>query len=750
MKKSALKRSSSPQSANDIFSSASSSTSEEESSQSWQVEESDRPRSNSFGQEVSSSFESFNAGDETNDNNGSQQKQQQPDASVVSAENERQILLLMLLAQVCALHDPTPRTFTVHVLELYERGILDRESIGFLFDLGLVPHKSDTSLQSPIKGKPMYPAIENGEATVKGEELAIQLRKSLDPNLLRAQEASAIRSRLERQESQAASASRNNDNKTKQAPAYERSNSEPLGTSWAVEQHPLSLSRYAREFLQKRLLNSGSFGAVFQATSKMDGRDYAVKRIVFSESGYSNESVTQVVREVRCLAQCDHPNVVRYHTGWLEPSWVTGSGTAVSSADDMASKQVQRKLLTDIHRMVNGGLGKESSRVGSGDDESDDSSLKDTMDSYGQISEWSSIRGGAEDDDSSARKDMQMQAWNKTSSSRPPQSQKKPSYRYQMCFFIQMQLCKRTTLADWIRDWNREGPGIRCKEHHDAAVEVFIQLARGLDHIHEAGIVHRDIKPANCLAGEDGQFKIGDFGLSKVLRQTETGGPNATSPVNSTALVLVPSNTFSPQNADEWEDPLTMGIGTASYCAPEQVATDCYGVKADIFSLGLIMLELLCGFGTEHERIHTFHDCRRGQLPEKLEQMYPEVAEIIKSCTKQDPSQRPSANALLNRPPLQRQDNDNNHQGLQMQSLRGMLKEKDTQIQKQQSELEEKDRVIEQMRLQMSQMAVNNGDIASQQLQSDRQTNDLASSDDVEDITFGIVESTSFSDDDDY
>jgi len=59
--------------------------------------------------------------------------------SAAAAEHERQTLLLMLLAQVCSLHDATPRTFVVHVLALFERGILDSNSIRFLFDMGLVP-----------------------------------------------------------------------------------------------------------------------------------------------------------------------------------------------------------------------------------------------------------------------------------------------------------------------------------------------------------------------------------------------------------------------------------------------------------------------------------------------------------------------------------------------------------------------------------------------------------------------------------
>ena len=66
--------------------------------------------------------------------------EEQPTATV-SVDHERQVLLLFLLAQVCALHDPTPRTFTVHVLGLFEQGILDREAIQFLFELFLIQNK---------------------------------------------------------------------------------------------------------------------------------------------------------------------------------------------------------------------------------------------------------------------------------------------------------------------------------------------------------------------------------------------------------------------------------------------------------------------------------------------------------------------------------------------------------------------------------------------------------------------------------
>lgn len=90
-------------------------------------------------------------------------------------------------------------------------------------------------------------------------------------------------------------------------------------------------------------------------------------------------------------------------------------------------------------------------------------------------------------------------------------------------------------------------------------------------------------------------------------------------------------------------EPLTAGVGTASYAAPEQATSKAYGSSADIFSLGLILLELLCCFSTEHERLHVFGDCRhRRKVPDEVAQ-FPIAARTILSCTEPDPTKRPTA-----------------------------------------------------------------------------------------------------------
>lgn len=94
---------------------------------------------------------------------------------------------------------------------------------------------------------------------------------------------------------------------------------------------------------------------------------------------------------------------------------------------------------------------------------------------------------------------------------------------------------------------------------------VGAQIADALAYAHDQGVIHRDVKPGNVLVGEEGHAWLGDFGISRVVgeavRHTETGKL----------------------------------IGTAAYLAPEQVRGTELTPAADIYSLGLVLLELVTG-----------------------------------------------------------------------------------------------------------------------------------------------------------
>jgi tetratricopeptide (TPR) repeat protein len=102
----------------------------------------------------------------------------------------------------------------------------------------------------------------------------------------------------------------------------------------------------------------------------------------------------------------------------------------------------------------------------------------------------------------------------------------------------------------------------------DRAASLVETLAQAIDHAHRQGIVHRDLKPANVLLTKDGQAKITDFGLAKIL---VGGGPAVT----QTGAIL----------------------GTPSYMAPEQAGAQTTGIGpvTDVYALGAILYQLLTG-----------------------------------------------------------------------------------------------------------------------------------------------------------
>ncbi|KAI8520015.1 Eukaryotic translation initiation factor 2-alpha kinase [Branchiostoma belcheri] len=77
-------------------------------------------------------------------------------------------------------------------------------------------------------------------------------------------------------------------------------------------------SRYANEFQEMERLGKGGFGRVFKVKNKLDGQEYAVKKIFLKESNM--DVFFRIVREVKLLASLQHANVVRYHTAWMEYS----------------------------------------------------------------------------------------------------------------------------------------------------------------------------------------------------------------------------------------------------------------------------------------------------------------------------------------------------------------------------------------------------------------------------------------------
>jgi len=100
-----------------------------------------------------------------------------------------------------------------------------------------------------------------------------------------------------------------------------------------------------------------------------------------------------------------------------------------------------------------------------------------------------------------------------------------------------------------------------------AAARLILPIAQTLDYIHRQNIIHRDVKPANFLMTENGVPMLSDFGIAKMVEQSET------SPLTGTGT----------------------GIGTPEYMAPEQGMGEKVDQCADIYSLGVVFYELVTG-----------------------------------------------------------------------------------------------------------------------------------------------------------
>lgn len=121
--------------------------------------------------------------------------------------------------------------------------------------------------------------------------------------------------------------------------------------------------------------------------------------------------------------------------------------------------------------------------------------------------------------------------------------------------YIVMEFLEGRTLAELI--------GTQGALDSRQAVDLVVQICKGLDYAHGSGVVHRDIKPGNIMVGPDGVAKVSDFGIARIVGSS----------VTRTGVV----------------------VGTPAYMSPEQLKGRVPDGRSDLFSVGVVLYESLTG-----------------------------------------------------------------------------------------------------------------------------------------------------------
>ncbi|XP_076899148.1 eIF-2-alpha kinase GCN2-like [Bidens hawaiensis] len=310
---------------------------------------------------------------------------------------------------------------------------------------------------------------------------------------------------------------------------------------------PTLSSRYLNDFEELRPIGHGGFGHVVLCKNKLDGRQYAVKKIRLKDKSQPLDD--RILREVATLSRLQHQHVVRYYQAWFE----TGDAGCYSDAT-WGSRTAASSSFSYIDHSSTEVVGQDN-KVG--------------------------------------------------------------TYLY-----IQMEYCPRTLrqMFESYTQFDKKSPW-----------HLFRQIVEGLAHIHSQGIIHRDLTPNNIFFDARNEIKIGDFGLAKFLKLEQLD--QDLDPAETTGV-----------SVDG-----TGQIGTYFYTAPEiEQRWPKINEKADMYSLGIVFLELWHPFSTGMERHVVLSDLKKkGELPSDWVAEFPEQAALLRQMMSSSPSDRPSATELL-------------------------------------------------------------------------------------------------------
>ncbi|KAL7646983.1 UNVERIFIED_CONTAM: hypothetical protein RMT77_002240 [Armadillidium vulgare] len=390
--------------------------------------------------------------------------------------------------------------------------------------------------------------------------------------------------------------------------------------------------RYKQDFEEICLIDSGGFGEVYRVRHKLDCQEYAVKKIYMGQLPLS-ESALATLEEVKLLSQMNHPNVAKYYNSWIQYS---SHEPFVEATDEQYHMSFTSQRIEISSSSSSGIMFQNSEKVSQNNSPHKYLSYNNTKfmsksEKYA-VNTPSSLIPPGETYESSFNSTVSEEKCSKSSQSEtsshrnenndersllPFQSHEIVSPQYLM-LFIQMELGKEN-LRDWIENRNKKLYDNKKSKLDNAEIKnhfrIFREICLAIEYIHSKGIMHRDIKPANILITFDEQILLADFGLAKMCH-------------------------------DKGKPKIGTDVGTPPYDAPE-IEEEFYNNKVDIYSLGIVLFELLEPFYTSTEKEKAIAALRNRKESDKPVTKCKNLNKLLIKMIEKDPDLRPSASEIV-------------------------------------------------------------------------------------------------------
>ena len=381
-------------------------------------------------------------------------------------------------------------------------------------------------------------------------------------------------------------------------------------------------------------IGNGGFGRVFRVRHKLDGGMYALK-VVRTRS--SEGGMEKILREVRVLSSIRSERVVRYYSAWIEPgdhlSQLVRGGDGDDGADssDSTSEWPSSSSGGGVGGATTTMLGKHST------DPACNLCRAAYVDWEVNLEQWGLIDAVLQP------LDLCVDCYKKSIPTHVDGSAisiREKRRIFPDCLYILMEYCE-STLSEAVEHIRRSSEG----EDGDTPIwDLFGQVLEGFAHLHANGIIHRDVKPSNIFV-HDLRAKIGDLGLATTL---STSSPSS-APAGSCGEGEYSSDGGAAEEDDRRVSAASSDVGTFLYAAPEVSDGSRYDEKCDVYSLGVVLVEIFHVFSTGMERAKVLGNLRRGIFPNDEWRTNHEVAyDVARRMLQLDPpSARPSCFDVL-------------------------------------------------------------------------------------------------------